>query len=40
MLSKKSILFIGSESYDAATITIIEGLNKIGYTIYVYKKTT
>ena len=39
MLSKKSILFIGSESYDAATITIIEGLNKIGYTIYVYKKS-
>lgn len=32
------ILFIGSESYDGPTITIIEGLHKLGYTIYVYKK--
>jgi hypothetical protein len=34
----KKILFIGSESYDAATITIIEGLYKLGFEILVYKK--
>ena len=35
----KEVLFIGSESYDGPTITIIEGLYKLGYKIYVYKKT-
>lgn len=35
----KKILFIGSESYDGSTITLIEGLNKLGFTIYTYKKT-
>tara|TARA_A100001015_G_scaffold117496_1_gene130324 strand:+ start:625 stop:1671 length:1047 start_codon:yes stop_codon:yes gene_type:complete len=34
----KNILFVGSESYDGTTITIIEGLYKIGYTVFVYKK--
>ena len=34
----KKILFIGSESYDGCTITILEGLHDIGYTIYTYKK--
>ena len=36
--SKKQILYIGSESYDSATITIIEGLSKFGFKILVYKK--
>jgi len=35
---KKKILFIPSESYDAATITIIEGLHTLGFEILVYKK--
>ena len=35
---QKAILFIGSESYDSATITIIEGLNSLGFKIYTYKK--
>tara|TARA_B100001093_G_scaffold329155_1_gene314152 strand:+ start:1103 stop:2158 length:1056 start_codon:yes stop_codon:yes gene_type:complete len=35
----KNILFIGSESYDGPTITIIEGLYNLGYKIFVYKKT-
>jgi hypothetical protein len=34
----KQILFIGSESYDACTIGIIEGLHTLGFTILVYKK--
>jgi hypothetical protein len=34
----KKVLFIGSESYDRATITIIEGLYKLGFEIFVYKK--
>lgn len=34
----KKILFIGSESYDATTICVIEGLHKIGFEILVYKK--
>lgn len=36
---KKKILFIPSESYDGCTITIIEGLNKLGFEILVYKKS-
>ena len=36
--SHKKILYIGSESYDAATITIIEGLHKLGFSILTYKK--
>lgn len=35
---KKKILFIPSESYDGATITIIEGLYKLGFKILTYKK--
>lgn len=35
---KKAILFIGSESYDSATITVIEGLNLLGFKIYTFKK--
>jgi hypothetical protein len=34
----KKILFIGSESYDAPTITVIEGLNQLGFEIYALKK--
>jgi hypothetical protein len=34
----RAVLFIGSESYDSATITIIDGLNLLGFKIYVYKK--
>lgn len=33
------VLYIGSESYDGPTITVIEGLHKLGYIIYVYKKS-
>ena len=36
--TKKKILFIPSESYDVCTIGIIEGLNKLGFEILVYKK--
>lgn len=36
--TKKKILFIPSESYDSATICIIEGLNNLGFEILVYKK--
>lgn len=35
---KKKILFIPSESYDATTIGIIEGLNELNFEILVYKK--
>lgn len=35
---KKKILFIPTESYDDPGITIIEGLNKLGFEILVYKK--
>ena len=34
----KKILFIPTESYDDPTITIIEGLHKLGFKILVYKK--
>ena len=36
--TNKQILFIGSESYDGCTITVIEGLSKLGFKILVYKK--
>jgi hypothetical protein len=35
---KKKVLFIGSESYDGATITIIEGLHNLGFEILTFKK--
>ena len=35
---KKTVLFIGSESYDSATITIIEGLHLLGFNVLTYKK--
>lgn len=35
----KGVLFIGSESYDAPTITIIQGLEELGFDIYVIKKS-
>jgi len=38
-IMNKNILFIGSESYDGPTITIIEGLYTLGFKIFVYKKT-
>lgn len=34
----KSVLFIGSESYDAPTITVIEGLSKLGFNLYTIDK--
>lgn len=34
----KSVLFIGSESYDAPTITVIQGLRQLGFTIYTLNK--
>jgi hypothetical protein len=33
-----SILYIGSESYDAPTITVLQGLRRLGWTIYTYRK--
>ena len=35
---KKRVLFIGSESYDGATITVIEGLHTLGFEILTFKK--
>lgn len=32
-----NILYIGSESYDGATITVLQGLQELGFTVYVYK---
>ena len=34
----KSVLFIGSESYDAAAIIVIQGLHQLGFAIYTLKK--
>jgi len=34
----KAILFIPTESYDAATITVLQGLQELGFTIYTYRK--
>lgn len=34
----KAVLFIGSESYDAPTITVLEGLSQLDFTIYVLHK--
>lgn len=34
----KALLFIGSESYDAPTITVLQGLSKLGFAIYTLKK--
>ena len=36
--SSKAVLFIGSESYDAATVTAVQGLNNLGFSIYTLKK--
>jgi len=33
----KSVLFIPSESYDAAAITVIQGLEELGFTIYTMR---
>jgi hypothetical protein len=35
---QKRILFVGSESYDAATITILEGLSQLGFEICTLHK--
>jgi len=37
--TKKKVLFIPTESYDDPSITIIEGLHKLGFQILVYKKS-
>jgi len=34
----KAVLFIPSESYDAATITVLQGLQELGFTVYTYRK--
>lgn len=34
----KKVLFIGSESYDDPVITVLEGLNELGFDIYTIKK--
>ena len=34
----KAILFIGSESYDAPTITVLQGLQALGWTVYTLHK--
>lgn len=34
----KSVLFIGSESYDAPVITVLQGLSELGFNIYTIKK--
>ena len=34
----KAILFVGSESYDAPAITVLEGLHKLGFTVYTLNK--
>ena len=33
----RAILFIPSESYDAAAITVIQGLDELGFKIYTFK---
>lgn len=35
----RALLFIGSESYDAPAITVIQGLHRLGFTIYTLKKS-
>lgn len=35
----KNILFIGSESYDAATICLLQGLNNLGFDLYVLNRS-
>lgn len=34
----KNVLFIGSECYDASVITILQGLQKLGFKIFTIKK--
>lgn len=34
----RAILFIGSESYDAPAITVLQGLHKLGFMIYTLKR--
>lgn len=34
----KAVLFIGCESYEAATITVLQGLHKLGFSIYTIRK--
>ena len=34
----KKVLFIGSESYDSAVISVIEGLQELCFEIYTIKK--
>lgn len=36
--TNKSILFIGSESYDAPAITVLQGLDKLGFDVYTLWK--
>lgn len=35
---QKKILFIGSESYDAPTITVVEGLSELGFIVHTIDK--
>lgn len=34
----RAVWFIGSESYDAATITVLQGLQELDFTVYTLKK--
>lgn len=36
-MKHRAILYIGSESYEAPTITVLQGLQELGYTVYAYK---
>lgn len=36
-IGHRALLYIGSESYDAPVITVLQGLQELGYTIYAYK---
>ena len=35
----KKVLFIGTESYDSCSVSVIEGLNELGFEIYTIKKS-
>jgi len=38
LFERKAVLFIPSESYDAPTITVIEGLSQLGFKIFTIRK--
>lgn len=34
----RAVLYVGNEAYDAVTITVLQGLQRLGFTIYALKK--